>query len=582
MPAIYPPPVVDGYGWWWITATGEPAPTPAPAEVVPEQDGYTVIIYFAGETITVRPYRDPITSRLQVWGEGDTTRSITVRAPWPVDVPALLLEGHRLRGTRAVVYSPRGDRVLDGQIVSGRYWRVGADVEVTIDQYSESTALFPDMFSSSLRVVDQDATDALQSAVRDSLTTDSYIIPPQFAVDQTTTAGKILATLDARATRPIAPMVSLDGIDDLTVWTEERIGRVYQFVFGQPGADIDGRGAYRGAPAIPLKNAPAGSETIMVAGHPVSAATCIVHGPDGRGGYYSQALAISQQTDNVGRKISIVDLSGANRHVPDPAADQPPVHDGFDLDNFSGTWWEEEWFVSWTSESTPGLLGEVAMRMLRASGRTIDWARMEAQRQRLNTYRIDGYIDEQVDPIQWLEEATEVMPASLVNGPSGLYLWCWDPEADALWTLSEAPGLCAVYGDIEAVGERPINNYRLRYALLDSSDDYIRSAAVQTARTTVSLLQNGLSEIVRESDIIVRDAVAERVAAEYLEFHAEAPLRFTCDLLEAEYRDVYAGDTVRIDMRALGMDGYGVIEAVEWDGGPVLTVDVLYMPGWRK
>lgn len=580
MPAVYPVPA-GGYGWWWIRSGGVIPVTPPPTEALPEQEGYTVVVHFAGESITIRPVRQPISYRLQVWGEADITKSITLDAPWGVDVPALLLEGHRLRGSRAEVYSPRGDLVLAGYVKGATIGRVGAPVSFTIDQYTETSALFPDMFSSSLRVLDQDATDALNNAVRDSLTVDSYVIPPGFEINTSTTAGKILAAVDARATRPISPSIGPDSVSAISVYTREQVGRVYPFVFGQPGADIDGRGTYRGAPALPLDNT-TNQESILIAGHEVAATQCIVHGPNGKGGYFSETLSISTITDNAGRKVSIVDLSSATRHVPDPAADQPPITPGFDLDNFDGSWWEKEWFISWTGEATPGLLGEVALRMFRASGRQIDWPRMQAELSKLNTYRIDGYIDEQVDPIQWLEEATEVLPVSMVNGPAGLYLWVWDPTEPVRWTFEEAPGLCAVVGEVEIVGERPVNGYRLDYALLDSSDDYVRSAHVQTTRSTISAIHNGYSEVQRESDVIVRDAVAERVSAEFLEFHAESPFRVTVEVLEADYQEVYAGDPCRINLPAWGMDGWGVVEDVSWDGGPFLDLDLLYMPGWRK
>lgn len=592
MPAIYPTPATSSPWWWAFGSAGAVPVTPAPPKVVPEPVGYTLVIYFAGERLEWPGVRVPIESSLTVWGQSSVTRSMSLNAtPWPVDVGALYLEGHPFSGSPAVLYAPDGTIALYGTLRGGRWGRgVGSMVSCTIDETGDDTELFPPMSEVTLRVRDDEASQALIDAAANALTVD---VPfPSLSIDTSSPAGKILQAWASNLTRPIHPTIDPAAwpADVLNIYTDQRIGRVYPFVFGEPGrsytidtASSTSTDPYPATPAIPLRNQVVGQEAVLVAGHKVDATQLTLYGPNGRGGLYSQVLPITTEQDAAGRTVSTVSLQTANRYLPDPAADQPPLVDGFDLDGFGGDWIDEDWYCAWThGEAFSGRLGDVVALMLGTMGRRIDWTRAEELRPRLNTYQVDGYIDEQVKPREWLESALQPFPSSIVDGNGGTYVWVWDAQELPRWTIADEPGKCSIDDDeAEELQEPPYNHLRLQHTINDASDRHIRTTRVRTMRADESIGREGLSEKEIKTDIIAREAVAERVASEWLEFHSRRPIRLRCWLNYADYRDIAAGDTCSVNVSGLAV-GTGVVEAVSWDGADELRASVLWLPGWRQ
>lgn len=74
-------------------------------------------------------------------------------------------------------------------------------------------------------------------------------------------------------------------------------------------------------------------------------------------------------------------------------------------------------------------VGDVILEYLqRSSGVQFDWERIRLVAERLNSYRIDGHIREQMSPLEWMRrDLFPLLPVAEALGPKGWYLHYLDP-----------------------------------------------------------------------------------------------------------------------------------------------------------
>jgi hypothetical protein len=109
------------------------------------------------------------------------------------------------------------------------------------------------------------------------------------------------------------------------------------------------------------------------------------------GGWNAITLSTVKGYDGLGRACTLVDLSGLGEAYRTAGA----------------------WMVAWSDggalgDQLPGLeygaLGAVTTWMLRRSTLPIDWQGVHAVAQRLDHFRVGGYVDEDLDPVSWCRE----------------------------------------------------------------------------------------------------------------------------------------------------------------------------------
>ncbi len=107
--------------------------------------------------------------------------------------------------------------------------------------------------------------------------------------------------------------------------------------------------------------------------------------------------------------------------------------------------------------------GEIARWALETSGRRVDWRRTGAAIDYLDLFRLGGFWDQSVDPWEWYQSnIAQILPATWVPGPDGLYpvVWRLDAtaeQADLRLIDGPAPGAnCCIEGEPREEGHREI------------------------------------------------------------------------------------------------------------------------------
>jgi hypothetical protein len=242
--------------------------------------------------------------------------------------------------------------------------------------------------------------------------------------------------------------------------------------------------------------------------------------------------------------------------------------DDFDID-FSA-----EWRVAWTGgEASSGGAGDVIAMLLDQTRIRLDRGRLESWRRRLNGYRLAGYVDAQVNPLEYLASQLAWMPIAWIAGRDGLYAWVYDPEtlAQPLTDLIEGETL-SVDGDAGLTSRPPVRSVQLAYR---HRDDVQRPSEVTTQRTLSSRLAwDGEAEDLT-TDLVDDTATAERGAALRQRALADRHLVLTATV-DRSLDWLRAGDPVTVSAPSRGVSGVGlVIEVVDTGGARVgLTLAV--------
>lgn len=340
----------------------------------------------------------------------------------------------------------------------------------------------------------------------------------------------------------------------------DALGLYYPQPFGEAGRfrDTDGTESdTSGSPGLVVEwdDGLEVALTVLVAGGEVGASTVKVRRADGQ---ESVTSTVTHTTDALGRTVAVVDLSGE-----DPAfAD------------------DTEYWISWNDGAGALLLedrsaaifgaGDLLLWLLRKSSIAVDFQRFEAIREQLNAYKVSGYIDEAVNPWEWIaDNLLPLLPLSLAAGPDGLYpiLWRLDAQPiDAVGAITAGPGFIRAERVKYLRGPRDIvNEVRLSFAPrartgefrrvvactpepdLESADEFASHYAI------ISASRYGVQIETLETDVIYDTSTAGLIVERLVRAKA-LPIRAITYVAGIEHGWMEPGDVVLLSDDELSLD----------------------------
>lgn len=327
------------------------------------------------------------------------------------------------------------------------------------------------------------------------------------------------------ADEPLTFSLVAAGSEDTSVWppveavigdstwpdaTSGSVGRTYPWVFGRPGIATDTTGATVYRPGSPAHVVDTTTGKVLIAGHPVRAATVNLWNADAQayvivsGGVYSTTTAQASATDFT----VTTEADGLGRLVATVAGTVALPTD-------------QEFWVVWSADG--GMANELGDGDLDTAGQLLRWwlerasqgvdaGRLAAAAGRLSGYRLAGYVDEPVGVWEWVrQELLPILPVAIVAGPTGLYPVVVDP-ADTSWNLSLEEGRdYDRESRVQTDDSDIVSRVRLSWAIDAASRTYGRTTVltgspdatdpeqVSDAYVTISQTRIGVVEEVLES-----------------------------------------------------------------------------------
>ena len=329
----------------------------------------------------------------------------------------------------------------------------------------------------------------------------------------------------------------------VTATTERVQGYVYPVVFGSPGKPSADVTVYEGSPALPITTT-SGAEVLLACMGRAEASGCTVFGTDHDGNLQAKTASLSFTRDGEGREITVVNASGL-------------FGDGTTTTDFERNF-DNEFWIGWNggSDDVPspalsGGLGDVIEFVLNHTRVRIDRGRLDAYRTRLNQYRVDGYIDETVDLIEWLLDNLEPYPVRLVTGRDGVFAWLYDPEDEPVLTVTVGQN-AHPDGDLRLTGEQPIQQYEIQYRHNDRTGNLTEIATVRTLHSELARQVGGRVDRV-ESNLIADQVTAELCSQLRVRGLGQRNIVVPLVALYGELGHLTVGDMVRLDYPREGL-----------------------------
>lgn len=273
----------------------------------------------------------------------------------------------------------------------------------------------------------------------------------------------------------------------------------------------------------------------------------------------SDSFAVTQVTDLSGRVLSVVDQALVEASALDETLDIR---------------------VRWDDSSGPYPTGagDLLRILLRSAPYRIDYGTVSRFAEPLNAYTLDTYTDEPVPLLELVEDLLDPLPACIVQGRGGMYVWVWDPDAAPVGhlrvsTLAEVTGVYP--GDGWQLDARAgLRSTALRYAL----DSEGRAANVTHSRGIyhrVARLQRAGSEEVTEAPHIYDPATAQRCADLRIRALGRPPVIYHVRVLRELWGYLRAGDPVLLTWVRCGVHARrAVVTAIADSGDDVLDLEV--------
>ena len=342
-------------------------------------------------------------------------------------------------------------------------------------------------------------------------------------------------------------------------------GVPYPWIIGSPGLATDhGGGVISTVPGssgmVWLRGGYTFLAEIVIAGHPVSAATAtIVNGETD----YAESLAVEAKTDDYGREMSIIDIH---------------------------TWAAKDrlvtgsYFISWTggdgldlAGGTASGAGDVLRWALRRTDIETEPGSLAALLPTLNAYQIDCVIqaspDARVDLWEWLQaELLPLLPISAVRTAGRVVFvpWRWSASsADAVAHLVEGSN-CERLGSVGYAARVEVRNeFRLSYAPDVRSGGFGKLAILTGSQATLDSDSSAVPYgICADSDraygtqvwegstsIVYDDATAQRIVRDLAHRYATQPRHIGYTVAPDAAAHIDAGDVVSVTDPAIGLDG---------------------------
>ena len=195
------------------------------------------------------------------------------------------------------------------------------------------------------------------------------------------------------------------------------LGKRAPFVFGFPGATLpqgSGAGFAEGAEFATPAYLASGSTILLIASHVCNSIRVSVEDENGAGA----SIATSTTNDALGNPYTYVDISATALNTDDGASTQYWVK--WFKTNGGGA--INPWGAAYPSPSAElrGAGDLIRYCLLRVNSE-IDWQAWNSAAPFLNSYKFDGYLNENVDSLEWLSQnIMPFLPCEIRAGPKGL------------------------------------------------------------------------------------------------------------------------------------------------------------------
>lgn len=509
--------------------------------------GYAVELDFGGRTYRWENQDLSLTESFDFFNASPPLRSVSLALKVEDDVCALIARGYRLDASQC--------RILDEDDVI----QLAGLCQNPVWGYPEEPIRF---------------------TVREVAFDTDNIFPGSYDVNQVLVDEKASALAEAqRIYERIVNGPSVNSNNyDTTVTTNEALGEIPPVVIGHPGGYTDlAKGSFWPAtPAIFIDETP-GSERLLLACHETNPVDGYVRvwGPAfGAGGpgtpMATESLQVSQEKDLSGRNITTLDLSVSSVH------------------NVQAT--DSDWWISWIG-SAPGPLnpinvsgldgraGELMKTLLsQCFGLRIDYGKLGEIVSYLNAFRFDGYIDQQINPWEYLQnQILELLPVSAVNGPDGLYFAPWFPDADPVDEMTELREV-SIDGQVSYERMKIVNDLTLNYQYQADSETFRGVVELNSSNNAYAKLSEelfGIHSKVIDTEIVDEDATAEQMANWMIRAYSIPPRRVSLRVSSSRYKPRRVGDVVEVNLPSLAISQRGIICEIERTGRPIMRIDVL-------
>ena len=507
--------------------------------------GQTFRISWAGRVYEWEGLRLPVSETLDIWSGTPGDRSISLSLQFPDSVPTLISQGNRLTDAFGQLFDSSGQLLLAGTLEAPTWRQADRRVAFTIrESIGKERATFPPNYTVSLIVTDEQATQKARDTFVELLTRSAII------------AGHPQSEITIEGDQFKIPGVS--PITLPTIYASTAVGRTYPFVFGRPGFYSGDSGIsfriYKGSRALYIDTV---DKILLIAGHEVSATDVVIWGKTGDV-WAPLQFAVEKRTDQVGRVISVVDISGAT--YTDWLTTDPQEIE------------QLEFYVSWAyGDALSGKAGDVIETLLATSTIRVDWDRTRQAREQLNRFELAAVIDEPVSVFEWLTQQLACLGVSWVSGPDGIYPWIYDPDAGPTHRLTSARGV-ALAGDIEYSDVETVNRVSMRYRYDELKADFAAITSPEAAQAGIGRRLYGEQALTIEAEVIQDDEIANLAAMRKLTLFSSIPYIVPVTIPRGEY-DLKVGDLCTLTLDDVGLIARRVlVSEITTDGGPFLEV----------
>ncbi|NRA04200.1 MAG: hypothetical protein HRU00_16530 [Myxococcales bacterium] len=359
------------------------------------------------------------------------------------------------------------------------------------------------------------------------------------------------------------------------------IGAYYPIVLGSPGVDPSGTPvASTEALAVEVEITPVPNDTekLLIAGHLVVSTSVTIYDYTDAAAPEAASCLVQTTEDLAGRTVSFVTPN-------DPLVQfTSPIIQG------------RVYYAGW--QDGGGLRNPFGLGAIRGAGDIIEWiitrwtslqfdaSRFEPVKALLNLYLIDCWINDPIDPVEWLMSALiPLLPAVPRNGVDGLYFEIRRPgltKADAVFHFDTSKN-CDRTSEIEIVDDDVVNEITVEYCpdrvtgrfrrrvivgpdATHRSDDEIQLNLGTDSRIITSYRSNLSVDYFKqrfaatlEAPVVCDRATATRIGQDVIDLQA-LPRRVIDLALACEFEDrISIGDIVLISDNAVE-NGTGITE----------------------
>lgn len=208
----------------------------------------------------------------------------------------------------------------------------------------------------------------------------------------------------------------------------------------------------------------------------------------------------------------------------------------------------------------------------------------------LNAYKVDGYIDTEVEAWSWMQEnLLPILPISMAYGARGLYPIVWRSTAttsDAVCTLTD--GLtCNTEGPIKYESKQIINECTVKYFMRADTQQYLKRVTVGAtldeadgtqAIAAASRARYGRRQSVLETSIVYDTGTAYRIASDRIRLNG-LRRRSVSVSVRWDYAFLKRGDVVRFVSADYYLDTVAWVQSIAYTvTGIRLTLTIIDDP----